>query len=539
MTNAERLHSAASRWQQGARAEALADLVTLWRQWPSLDLGDCIATLTKLASAGRAPIRPSSSKSAAQAWREVAALNDPLDLPRLLEPLPAATVGIQRERATTVAAWPSHPLVTGTILEWWKKPERHVDPMTPAFVENLRAAKDPRLNGVLGALMNNHLAATRRVGRAHAKLVLELASESSQWTPLVETADETEALEDLERLIRAGSAPETDGEDLPGLFAKVYAAPSDDSLRALLADALVAKGDARGEFISMQLLRGDAPASVAEKRLLAQWSDTWLGRLAPCFRRGVVFRRGFPVHGEYEKGGDRDWPEWATFESLECTPASGFIGGGMAILGSPHFRSLRSVIGLGSAIFETYDRMPDFGSLRTTPWHTVGFLADARLVPRVADLFTHERFPEVRRLVLGAPQWGGLDDGVVAQVVRLPWFSRITHLDVALQGDPGWAAALSRPVESLTLRNAHDTARATLEAGALALTLQSAVQRGAEFLVAVLQRLPPSTFGRVTLSLPRAKRQGTVLAASQWKKVDVGPLLARLKQLPVPVELPW
>jgi uncharacterized protein (TIGR02996 family) len=533
MTNAERILAAVSDWQRDARVEALTRLLELWREWKSLDLGDLIAQLTTLAATGRAPIRPSSAGSAAQVWRELAAKEDPLDLPRLLEPIPAAITSLQRERGEVLKEWPPHPLLTRTVLEWWKKPELRVRAMMPSLFELARASADPLMSGPLQALMPTHLAATRRVGRMHAKAAMALAVEAREWVAPVETEAETHALEALEALLQAAPPP---SHDSTALFQKVYAAPDDDALRALLADALVSQGDVRGEFISMQLLRGDAPPSAAEKKLVAQWGEAWLGRLAPCFRKqGVVFRRGFPGHGRYEKGGEPTWPEWSTFESLDCTPASGFVGGGMSVLQSEHLRSLKSAVGLGGAILETRDRMPDFFSIRTTPWHTVGFLCDGRLVPVVGELLTIERFPKVHTLVLGAPVWGGLHDEFLLAAMKQPWFRQVRHLDVTVLEAAGVVGALSRPFDSLVVRDRHGSAFASLKDRHLELVMTSAASRAPEVLLLMLEHLPGSAYERVTLTLPRGKREGTMLVAGPWKKVELGPLLARLDRLSVPV----
>ena len=535
MTNAERLHAAASAWQQGARTEALASLMALWREWKSIGLGDRITRLTEVAATGRAPIRPASSKSAAQLWREVAAENDPLDLPRLLEPIPTAITSLQRERAEVLAAMPAHPLLTRAVLEWWKKPERRVEAMTPWLIELARAAADPVMAEPLQALMPAHLAATRRVGRANAKAAIQLALEARAWTAPVEDEGEVAALAALDALVGRQKAASA-GSDLPALFAKVYAAPKDDALRALLADELVAQGDARGEFVSLQLMRGDAKPSAAEKKLLSQWRDTWLGRLGPCFRKGVEFKRGFPVHGAYEKGGDPSWPEWSTFESFDFTPA---LLGGADLLESPHLTSLESVVGLGGSMLQARERFEGVFGLEATTWHTLGFLAEERLVPAMGALLTARRFPNVRTLVLSPPVWGSVSDGVLLAAMRSAWFSRVKHLDVAVQGAQGVVAAASQPFESLVLRGAHGAGRAELRDGVLSLDLEAISSRAPEVLLLALEHLPATSYGRVTLSLPRGTRAGTVLSSSTWRKVDLGPLLERLKRLSVPVESPW
>ena len=60
------------------------------------------------------------------------------------------------------------------------------------------------------------------------------------------------------------------------LLAQIYANPDDDALRAVYADALLERGDPRGELITLQLerTRAGAPAEAQVARLArAAWQD--------------------------------------------------------------------------------------------------------------------------------------------------------------------------------------------------------------------------------------------------------------------------
>jgi uncharacterized protein (TIGR02996 family) len=89
------------------------------------------------------------------------------------------------------------------------------------------------------------------------------------------------------------------GAVLSDLWQACVAQPDDDALRGVLADALQACGDARGELIALQLLPADpdnAPARRARIReLVAEHGRTWLGPLrdiasGASFERGLVTR---------------------------------------------------------------------------------------------------------------------------------------------------------------------------------------------------------------------------------------------------------
>lgn len=85
------------------------------------------------------------------------------------------------------------------------------------------------------------------------------------------------------------------------LLAAIFAAPDDDAVRLVYADALLERGDPRGELIQLQVARvttplpWDAPASKRERGLLAKHEKAWLAPIRPYIRRWH-WSRGF-VHG--------------------------------------------------------------------------------------------------------------------------------------------------------------------------------------------------------------------------------------------------
>lgn len=70
------------------------------------------------------------------------------------------------------------------------------------------------------------------------------------------------------------------------LLEAIYAAPDDDAPRLVYADALLERGDPRGELIVRQC-QGDAAID-----LVLQHGDAWLGELAPLLSSST-FERGF------------------------------------------------------------------------------------------------------------------------------------------------------------------------------------------------------------------------------------------------------
>ena len=536
MRRSGQLEAARCAWEQGAHREALSSLVSLWREWKVGRLGDVIAGLTQRASVSRAPIRPAASKSAVDVWREVEAAGDELDWPRLLEPMPTATSGVQFARMKQLVEWPPHPVPVRAIVSWWEERERRLVVVTEALIRVVEASEDGALSARLAALAPNLTAAMKSVARSQARALRELAVKAATWVEPTTDGAEDAALTRLEALLH-DSTRKPASDDTGALFAKVYASPGDDAIRALVADALVAKGDPRGEFISMQVMRGDGAPTKEEKKLQAEWGDTWLGCLKPCFRKGVVFRRGFPAEGAYEKGGEPSWPQWATFEALDFFPASGFVGGGAAILTQARLPVLRRVTGLGPAVLESFGDAPTLFALDQVPWTTLGLLTTQRFLPVLSELLTTKRFPLVRALQLGVPAgWSKPSDEVVVAALSLPFVSQLSHLEVAA-GPAGVKAALATKVETLVLRDERELAHASWRPaeGRLELVIDSVAPQSVELFGLVLDALPVSALKTVALSTPRASRDGTVISSSPYKKCDLAPLLARLEALRGPI----
>src|ERR1043165_3448158 len=94
----------------------------------------------------------------------------------------------------------------------------------------------------------------------------------------------------------ADAAADADAE----LLALVYAAPDDDGPRLVYADALLERGDPRGELIALQIARARGPVSddarareaelLTDHARLAAWGQP-LSTGGTC-----TFERGFPAH---------------------------------------------------------------------------------------------------------------------------------------------------------------------------------------------------------------------------------------------------
>lgn len=95
------------------------------------------------------------------------------------------------------------------------------------------------------------------------------------------------------------------------LLAAIYANPADDGPRAVYADALIERGDPRGEFIALQLANRD---DARQRELLQRHEQAWTAPIcsAATFRRGFVSR--VAVDGDTLHVDD---PAWATVEHID------------------------------------------------------------------------------------------------------------------------------------------------------------------------------------------------------------------------------
>lgn len=199
-------------------------------------------------------------------------------------------------------------------------------------------------------------------------------------------------------------------------FAAVYANPLDDRPRLVLADALLEQGDARGEFLSLQLRpEKTSDGQKRERALLKAHAKGWLTPFGGALGADVKWRRGFPAEGlvkfrdaaAVKKYGSV--PEWATFESLtwspakskEHRPAAGFIG--------PAFGHLRRADG------------PYAPHVLTGAWKLNWLRCSAANPQEFAALIAHPGLSELRTLHLAdtrlevswikaVKNWGSLEE---------------------------------------------------------------------------------------------------------------------------------
>ncbi len=365
-------------------------------------------------------------------------------------------------------------------LSWCERatPRRVVDvgPLVAAFLEaqrnpralaHLRTGRlkllstfepDPRIDALCDALSvggweGGRSLAFERVAHRHAdpdRPHPGLAARIAKVAPREGLEDELASLlAALEAALptarlRAVSAatPATPGAESPeALLAAVYADPSSDALKQILADGLAGHSDPRGEFIALQFQRAAGTLTPAaeerEHALLKRHLVTWLGPLAPhVVKASASFEKGFPATLEanarriFEAREALGLAEWATVRQVRFLKTSYF---GRAM------RSLREATGVedfGLRTLMDLDALPPLVTLALQPSSllTRGRAADWAWLPTLKRLETLEVLM-VELPVENAAPAAEVIDAVCANLPRSTWRLCVTRLALGGGGD--------------------------------------------------------------------------------------------------------
>jgi uncharacterized protein (TIGR02996 family) len=184
----------------------------------------------------------------------------------------------------------------------------------------VRAAHIARVWAVRVTPKPSRVALTKRLEDAAASIVaIELRGPTDEEARLEASV--------LEKLRPITSRQTTEAS----LLAEIYANPTDDGPRLVLADMLLERGDERGELIALQFKRRDSAlddeAAAREALLLKKHGKLWLGPLAPVISFGKSysrsrFERGFLAAADFIQVVEKklglviDEPAWAVVEEL-------------------------------------------------------------------------------------------------------------------------------------------------------------------------------------------------------------------------------
>lgn len=197
-----------------------------------------------------------------------------------------------------------------------------------------------------------------------------------------------------------------DPQPLRQLFEAVYEAPEADGSRHVLSDALLERGDERGEFIALQLLEASGaatPKQAARAKTLEEnhWRR-WLVELPGIARtrhsppRPYDFHRGFLRSCLLTPTGiGEDSPTWRLLERLHVTGA-----GDARELSSPALQHLHTLTGLDAGSLAVVLAGPDKPNLRELGFIGPWLQQDDRARAERRQVLALSRFPGVRVLSL-------------------------------------------------------------------------------------------------------------------------------------------
>jgi uncharacterized protein (TIGR02996 family) len=272
---------------------ALEHALAAWQAEPCPALARAIRALSARSAPEASPLIRGSGLTAQLAWSQLADQADPQHVPALLATFFEVSSSDCISRLEQVRRWPADPRVD----EWCVSSLEHLpwsDELDPGYWgEHFR-----RLEKVRDAALLPRLEALHALWRRQGENTLrgELGRELGERLRMLRHRLQARSAESPEALAleRQLSPPLDGGPLLEELLASVYAEPERDEPRLVYADALMERGDPRGEFIALQIGRQhDRRARARAKELLAEHGHRWLGPLRPLLRADFVFERGF------------------------------------------------------------------------------------------------------------------------------------------------------------------------------------------------------------------------------------------------------
>lgn len=312
--------------KHGRRASAdrsndplLVDLLQAWRRTHDPALEDPIQVVGEAAARAAGPLSAKSKGALEAAWLELAKERNPQAVDRLLDtPWPGAfKTALERVRA--LAKFEPDPRIARKLAEiasTYTSSASHV--LHYAIADVLARSPTASVLPALATVEERRNVADEDVGKHEtAQIYAPVRRAIAALSP---------APADPALLARALSSAPSKPRDAKQLFEEHTMDPGNLALRAVLADALQASGDPRGELIAIQLAMADGTATPAARKrqaqLLAAHADAWTGPLPNIPKASRRFERGFLVEANVNArgaalAGTFDRPEWVTLERLE------------------------------------------------------------------------------------------------------------------------------------------------------------------------------------------------------------------------------
>lgn len=287
------LKRAAAALRRERTADALDALLEAWADAPSPALATCIASASTVTRTEPPGLR-GKTKAAIHAWSQIARAPRATEVPALLDAFADVLWRDAADRLSQMRAWRPDPRVDEAVVRLFETlPYRSTSrPFYVALAAQAARIRDP-------ALLERIIRARARVGelmsptlgdwleRRMDELIDDLRRRVTKPSAKHELREIENALENATR------AAEPRGE-IRTLLQAVYDEPDDTARRLVYADALLERGDVRGELITLQCQASlTPPQQRRERALVKEHGITWLGELSPIVMKGYRFERGF------------------------------------------------------------------------------------------------------------------------------------------------------------------------------------------------------------------------------------------------------
>jgi uncharacterized protein (TIGR02996 family) len=329
----------------GELEDALQGLLAAWQAVPAAELATAIEHVGAQVDRTR-PALP-QAKAGLAGWLEVASRRDHADVGRLLAALPDQFLRL-RPRLDALAEIPRDPRISTAILALEiGTSSQSSGPLYTTIFAMLAKIGDGRALPILKKRLpwyRTELDSTLRdrIATRVEKLLGTLAP-----PPALDARDRelVDAIVEAKREAAPTAKPRakpTAARPDEALLAAVFANPADDAPRAVYADALLERGDPRGELVALQLAsHGRVPTDVEDRRisaLLREHARAWSAPLDSVVAPDTIrFARGFLDSCVVKQSAAKlvGHPMWSTVRELECHE--------LDVIVHPMMRALRRV----------------------------------------------------------------------------------------------------------------------------------------------------------------------------------------------------
>lgn len=322
------LEAAAQALDAGKKDAALEALLTAWRRLRHPRIASVIDRVSDELADARGPIEGKTLAKQVEALAALHEKKDSADLGRILRQRWPGTWQKALPLLEQLLAWDEDPRLERTFSSLIADPPWESQASWGFFhrlIPKLRALTDPRVVPLLEAAQGRRQ--QYWYGREFRPVVQASLSRLQAAAPALDDAAE-DALERLEAHYAESASRERDkarGEK--ELLADIYENPGDLQARAVFADWLSERNDARGELITLQLTQERTRAQDARiNALLKAHGAKWAGPLDEFFDEDSrQFDAGFLVGGRLVEREPRPFgeavkePAWRLVRTIELT----------------------------------------------------------------------------------------------------------------------------------------------------------------------------------------------------------------------------